>query len=233
MLITHKLSIGLAAAAAFCAAPAVAAPVPIFNNSFELDAPADVTPTGWISDGDQTPFINDASAKPFSGADGNNIAGSFGGTGFLYQDTGVAFEPNTTYTMDVLTAHFSGQTNAYIEWGLASSANLPVDIGTPGFADAQGVWTGSGNPDADDLFDTLRSGAELSTIGSGALGDDYVYTTGDVAPAGNIVVWVENTNGNTMIIDLVTLNATSSVPEPAALSLLGVGGLALLRRRRA
>ncbi|HMP07370.1 MAG TPA: PEP-CTERM sorting domain-containing protein [Lacipirellulaceae bacterium] len=44
--------------------------------------------------------------------------------------------------------------------------------------------------------------------------------------------FIGNTAVQTMYVDNILISNTSAIPEPASLSLLGLGGLALLRRRR-
>lgn len=218
--------------------PSVAASINVMNHSFEepdASGPGFVVgvPTGWTSSsgGTSGEFVELISSVGFSGGDAAQYAGAdSAGNDDLYQDLGVSFQPNTTYTVDVATAHRSGFNHDRLEWGLYSSAAIGTALGTPGFADIQGVWTGSGNPDADDNFDALRDGATLAAIGTGALGAAYSFTTGSVAPAGNVVVYVRQIGtGARVNYDDVRVDATP-IPEPSTIALvLSIGLFSGLR----
>jgi hypothetical protein len=97
--------------------------------------------------------------------------------------------------------------------------------------DLQGVWTGSGNPDGDDMFNLLRDASVLQTIGTGALGGVYSHTTGGSVPTGNVVVFIRNATGSRINFDNVRLDATA-IPEPATVFLLAGCGVMLIGRMR-
>jgi hypothetical protein len=183
-------------------------------------------------------FVETSASVGFSGGDAVQYAGLADDSspgGYIYQDLGVSFAPLTKYTIDIASAHRSGFNHATLQFGLFSSDAIGTDVGTAGFADIQGVWTGSGNPDADDQFNQLRDASVLQTIGSGALGHVYEYTTGLVPPTGNIVVFIRHqNNGGRINVDNVRLDATL-IPEPSGMLLLASCGLIVVaagRRRR-
>jgi hypothetical protein len=177
-------------------------------------------------------FVESSASVGFTGGDGAQYAGLDTSGDYIYQDLGVAFAANTTYTIDLAGAHRAGFSHGTVEFGLFSSDLLGTDLGAPGAMDLQGVWTGSGNPDGDDMFNVLRDASALQTLGSGALGHVYSYTTGGSAPTGNLVVFIRNATGNRINFDNVRLDATA-VPEPASVLLLAGCGAILIARKRA
>ncbi len=206
---------------------AAAVSIPVANYSFEDPTipapPADQyivgLPTSWSDLGSDGPFVETNAALGFSGGDAAQYAGMNGGT--IYQDLGVAFAPNTIYSVEVATAHRSSFTNGTLEFGLFSSSSLGTDLGTPGFADIQGVWPGSGNPDGDEMYNQFRDSAVLATIGSGALGQPYSFTTGAVAPSGNAVVFLRQAGGSRVNFDNVRVTAVP-VPEPGCIAFVAI-----------
>lgn len=221
---------GAIALALLGAIAAQAASIPVVNYSFEEPTipgdPAyiDGLPTDWSSLDADGPFVELLSALGFTGGDGAQYAGLNGGG--IYQDLGVAFAPNTRYSVDVATAHRGNFTNGYFEFGLFSSAAIGTDVGAPGFADIQGVWPGSGNPDGDEVYNTMRDASVLATIGSGALGQPYSFTTGSVVPSGNLVVFLRQAGGFRVNFDNVRVTAVP-VPEPGCL-VIACGALLVL-----
>jgi hypothetical protein len=237
----QKWGLGILATGLLLALPAeraVAAPVAVTNSSFESPDAAGAwwngVPDGWTgSPGleDSKVFVESIAAVGFSGGDGVQYAGLDNIDTYIYQDLGIAFAPNTKYTIDLAGAHRSGRTHGTVEFGLFSSDAIGTDVGTPGFMDLQGVWSGSGNPDGDDVFNQLRDASAVHAIGSGALGDAYSYTTGSSAPTGNVVLFIRDATGNRINFDNVRLDATA-VPEPASVLLLaGCAMLAAGRKR--
>jgi hypothetical protein len=216
----------------------VAASVPISNHSFEspdvMGSWQDGVPTGWTAGGGLTGrWLENNAAVGFTGGDGVQHAALDTNGGFIYQDLGIAFAANTKYTIDLATAHRDGFAHGLLEWGLFSSDAIGTDIGTPGFADIQGVWNGSGNPSGDNVWNTLRDASLLSTIGTGSLGKVYTHTTGAVAPTGNLVVFIRDVNGGRETFDNIRLDAMA-IPEPAAMTLaaLALGALLAFGRRK-
>jgi hypothetical protein len=217
---------------------AQAAPVPIVNHSFESPNVnggwQDGVPDGWTAGGGLTGrWVENNSAIGFSGGDGVQHAALDTNGGYIYQNLGVAFAANTKYTIDLATAHRDGFTHGILEFGLFSSDAVGTDVGTPGFADIQGVWNGSGNPSGDNVWNTLRDASLLNTIGTGSLGKVYIHTTGAVAPTGNVVVFIRDVSGGRETFDNIRLDATP-IPEPASVVLaLGViGAVSAIGRRR-
>ncbi len=217
-------------------ASAVAASIPVFNHSFEDPdvggSFAAGVPTGWTDASSGNPFIENSAAVGFTGGEGLQYFGFEGGE--VHQDLGVAFAPNTTYTVDVASAHRETFTHSTLEFGLYDSNAIGVDLATPGFADIQGVWDGSGNPDGDNLWNTLRDASVLAAIGSGALGDVYTFTTGPVVPSGNVAVFLRvlGDSGNRVNVDNVRVTA-NALPEPSGAMIAVAASLVttLLNRR--
>ncbi|MGD9636524.1 MAG: PEP-CTERM sorting domain-containing protein [Pirellulales bacterium] len=217
------------------AGTAAAVSVPITNHSFEspdvMGAWQDGLPNDWLAGGGlSNRWVENNASVGFSGGDGVQHVGLDTNGGYIYQDLGVAFAANTKYTIDLASAHRDGHMHGIVEFGLFSSDALGTDIGAPGFMDIQGVWNGA-NPDGDNMWNTFRDASLLHTIGTGSLGKVYSYTTGAVAPAGNLVVFIRDVSGGRETVDNIRLDATA-VPEPASMmfaavaigSLLAVGG---------
>ena len=213
-----------------------AVPVAIVNPSFEspdaMGGFQNVLPDNWLAGGGLTAqWVESNAAVGFSGGDGVQHAGLDTDGGYIYQDLGATFAANTKYTIDLASAHRSGFNHGIVEYGLFSSNAIGTDIGTAGSMDIQGVWTGSGNPSGDDQFNQLRDASVLSTIGTGSLGNVYTYTTGAVAPTGNMVVFIRDASGGRQTFDNIRLDATP-IPEPTGVvlvmaaigSVLGFGG---------
>lgn len=217
---------------------AKAAPVPIANHSFEspdvMGGWQDVLPDNWLGGGGLAGrWVENNASVGFSGGDGVQHAGIDTDGGYIYQDLGVAFAANTKYTIDLASAHRAGFNHGIVEFGLFSSDAIGTDVGTPGFMDIQGVWSGSGNPSGDDQFNQLRDASLLSTIGTGSLGNVYTYTTGGVAPSGNVVVFIRDASGGRQTFDNIRLDATP-IPEPAGIVLMmaACGSLLAVGARR-
>jgi hypothetical protein len=231
----------LAAALSFliCVHDVQAVSISIQNYSFEsptVPGSYSVTvPTSWSASAGLTDtFVEDSAAVGFSGGDAAQYAGMDTGGGYIYQDLGVPFTPFTTYTIDMASAHRAGFSHGAVEFGLFSSSAVGTNVGTPGFMDIQGVWPGSGNPDGDAQYNVLRDASVLHTIGSGSLGNIYSFTTGTLAPAGNLVAYIRDANGGRINVDNIRLDA-SPVPEPATVLLMtsfGATLVATVRRRR-
>jgi hypothetical protein len=224
-----------------------AVPITIQNYSFEQPTtpPGQTWFDGPITNWTPSPaglhtYVETNASVGFSGGDAVQYAGIADNAspgGYIYQDLGVPFAPLTTYKIDIASAHRSGYGHATANFGLFSSNAIGTDIGTPGFADIQGVWTGSGNPDADNQFNQLRDASVLQTIdingdGVGSLGHVYSFTTGAVAPTGNLVAFIRHqNNGGRINVDNIRLDATA-VPEPASMVLLASCVVALVAVRR-
>jgi len=148
--------------------------------------------------------------------------------GTIYQDLGVAFAPNTRYSVDISLGHRPGYDDSRATFGLASSSTAITDNGpattlaTAGFFYADLMEAG--------VFDWA------SAVGSPIAGV-FSFTTGATAPSGNIVVYV-NAQSEVGRINLggvsVSANAVPEIDPAGMGSVLALvsGALALLERRR-
>lgn len=210
---------------------AKAASISVTNASFESNVLAtnwaDGIPDGWNSQGgvagtpnpltvdagNNSYFLELSSAIGSTGGDGLNYLGIRTG-GYVFQDLGVAFQPNTTYTVDILASR-RGAANTIGWFGVAdSTATL---LGTPGAIDTS-------------QFTTANQFLAASSL-TGLQGSVGTYTTGDVVPAGNVILAIGATTGN-VVFDLVSVDATA-IPEPSSLAYFAlVLGVGFFRRRR-
>lgn len=212
-----------------------AASISINDPSFESNSGGDMNPGGW----------NNGLDPDWTGKDGQNAGGAFEeyingfvavgtdhvgmGTGYyIWQDTGVAITPNTTYTLTVAAgnrnASFSSPGNAST-YGLLAGATT---LGAQGYANTAEVLA--------DTNLTLASGSvDASTFNESSFGDGapLVFTTGANVPSENLVVLLgDNSAGGRSHFDNIRLEAVAAVPEPSSLLLGALAGVFLLRRRR-
>ncbi|MDB2429151.1 hypothetical protein OAG69_00675 [bacterium] len=200
--------------AIFAPGLASGAAIPVNNASFEDNvlggnAWADAIPNGWFSEGNVagTPgapttdpnfnntFLELSSAIGASGGDGPNNLGIRTG-GLIYQDLGVLFQPNTTYTVDIM-ANRRGAAN---------------NVGYFGLADITGATMGTAGAFNSSEVTTSNQFFAVSSLDPAA-GNVATFTTGANVPAGNVILAVGATTGN-VVFDLVSVDATSNIPDP-------------------
>ncbi len=227
---------------AFCAViclPSIAggAAITVNNASFDdnvlsdftANTWADAVPNGWNSQGGGagTPgpaaptvdgannnyFLELSSAILANGGDGLNNLGLRTG-GYIYQDLGILFQPNTTYTVDIMVNR-RGAANTVGWFGIADdTASL---LGTAGATDSSQIGT------SDQFF-------AVSSLDPAA-GNVATFTTGAVVPGGNVYLAIGATTGN-VVYDLVSVDASPAIPEPSSMALVLLAGLGIFRRRR-
>ena len=195
----------------------IAAPVPITNPSFESPdlSPggwSDVTPTGWIdTQGDTNHnFVEEIAGFAAEGAqhlgfESIPFQGSFS---LMYQDLPAAWAANTIYTLTVGIGNRANFGGGFPRISLGSSTSLD-----PGLFEATEAFDGNAVP--------------LNTFADRQL----QFTTGSVAPGGNVRIVLSNDPGGRVHFDNVRLDATP-VPEPSTLAIAGLAGAAMLLRRR-
>ena len=204
--------------AIFAPGLASGAAIPVKNASFEDNALggsawANAVPNSWNSQGgvSGTPgpgaptvdgannlyFLEKHSAIGVSGGDGLNNLGLRTG-GYIYQDLGVLFQPNTTYTVDIMVNR-RGAANNVGYFGIADST--VTLLGTPGATNSSQIGT------SNQFF-------AVSSLDPAA-GNVATYTTGATVPAGNVILAVGATTGN-VVYDLVSVDATPIEPDGSA-----------------
>jgi hypothetical protein len=234
----HKpFKIGLALVAYyFTAASSNAATVSIGNHSFE-----DATNTSWqLSSNGSTPTNpvrsnTSTSGKHDTPPDGTDWAHhSNGGSNHdIYQVLGATLAANTTYTLTVDVGDRSDHSpgTPLLRLGTVSD----TDDGTTGDLIANDFY-GESLLTGMIVANTTPFNNETGDPGNTTDGWETwitTFTTG-ASPTGlgdALRVELENTGGVQAVFDNVRLDA-SAVPEPSTTALIGLGGLALILRRR-
>ncbi|MEX2307501.1 MAG: hypothetical protein WD738_07915 [Pirellulales bacterium] len=209
-----------------CTGRVDAVSIPIDNHSFEsptVPGPPgntwfDGIPTDWSGSSSSVyTWVEDSASLTFSGGDGPQHGGIGEDFGYIYQDLGVPFEANMTYRVDIAGAHRTGTGHAKLEFGVFSSNAVGTTLGNAGFIDVQGIWTGSGNPDADDQFNQLRDASFLNALDNngdtiGSLGRMSRFDAGDTPPSGNVVVFIRHDGtGDRIQYDNIRLDKSPSL----------------------
>lgn len=192
---------------------AQAASVAVGNHSFEDPVLAaggwsDATPPSWnesVLNGANsfTEYINGFAAE------GTQHQGTQGAES-LWQVLGVAWAPNTNYTLTVASGNRAGFTTA----GGITQISLE--------SSNESVGASLASAQVDPATHSV----------AGAFADfSLLYSTGAVAPTGTIRIVLTNAGAGRSHFDNVRLDA-SPIPEPSVLGLAGLSALALGRRRR-
>jgi hypothetical protein len=167
----------------------LAAPIDLTDPSFELNSGGDMTAGGWNNDlfpdweGLNGPNSGEAFEEYIGGffSDGTDHVGMATGY-YIWQDTGVSFEPNTTYQLTVgvgnRNAGFSPAGNVSVYAILNSAENLGLNL----FSTADVLL----DP-AVIAYETFDANID-APIGTFVDAAPLQFTTTDAVPAGTIVV---------------------------------------------
>ncbi|WP_265594991.1 hypothetical protein [Haloferula sp. BvORR071] len=188
--------------------------VAVANHGFELPTTATYiqgVPDSWTKAnapdlGDT--FVENIASVGMTGGEGTQFIGIEQIDGYIYQDTGVAFAPNTTYLVDIAGGYRNGYATGIVEFGLFSSAAIGTELHTvPGKMNLNNTLPASGSPDADNAINKIRDASAISSVGFGGLAQAYALVTGATPPAGNIAVYVRHKTGGRVIVDNVRIIA--------------------------
>lgn len=160
---------------------------------------------------------------PAFSAEGTDHVGMATGY-YIWQDTGVALQPNTTYTLTIAAGRRGGQTggvNSSTYAILAGIAGLGTLADTAAvIADTVTLASGS--------FDAAGIATDLTFVDA----PDLVFTTGAVVPSENVVVLLgDNSPVGRSHFDNIRLDATA-IPEVSTSLFGALAALFLFRRRR-
>lgn len=200
---------------------AQAATISVTNGDFELGSNPDAT--GWVR--------TDGAATNSSPSTYVEVVGGFG-TGrnaHLKSDGGNSIAQTitlsdegavdaTTFTNFTISLDYGQRQNA-------SDSNIRISL-----------WNTTTDTELDGFDQVITGATETWTAGSYNLSyDNTAQTTGDVLEfrVTNIDADLgSNAWSNTASIDNVSITASAAVPEPSSTALLGLGGIALILRRR-
>jgi hypothetical protein len=220
----------LAAGLMGTAQAANAAPITITNNSFEANTVtsagsyrnANATISNWTKFGTGSHLLSSSSSTLIHPLDGVNLVELQGASPMVadmgfYQDLSTTFAADTTYTFSMTMGGFTGQTNNNFGgiWLETSSGTI---LASATLVDPEYGHQGTAQYATISLTYTTPSTA-------GPIGDTIRVAFAKLAGAATL---------NVVAFDDAKLDAvaaTTSVPEPASLTLLGIGGLCLLKRR--
>ena len=175
-------------------------------------------------------------------------AAAVGVTASVDKDTiGIGETGTFTIYAQLLTGH-TGAGNGIFGWDVDLRIADPtiIELLPATFALPPGVWTSSamtsspGTPTAwglDAIYDTGEDADDLGLAGQVELfsvqylgladGSTTLSVEPDTTSGADFVTWLGETGG-----DYSNASVGITVPEPATLGLLGLGGLLLIRRRR-
>lgn len=209
------------------------ASITVNDHSFETNAgipdPAtwsnDISPDWQGRDGQNDGDAFEERIAGFSSEGLNHVGMNVGY--YVWQDTGVALQPNTTYTLSISAGYRAGQTAAVnsTAYGLIAGGN---NLGAATLADTAAVLA-----DAETIASAQWDAAANITATGFGEAPDLTYTTGAVVPGGNLVIFLgDNSASGRSHFDNIRLDASPAVPEPSTSLLAGLAGLALVMRRR-
>jgi hypothetical protein len=212
----------------FTVSAAQAATVNIVNPGFESDAGlvngattwSDNTPTGWLDPDNPGTNPNSNFIENIGGFASEGIVHlgfDANENGIIYQDLSTSWAPNTKYTLKIGVGN---RTNTGAGTGLFGLTSTNDGVVTSNFSFAGAAFS-----------QTVNTGTIAVTPGTFA-DMTLTFTTGAVAPSGNIRLFVKEVDTATRIhVDNFRLDATA-VPEPSALAILTLASGLLIRRRR-
>ena len=209
-----------------------AAALSIVNPGFESDAGVVSGGTSWSNNAqtgwsdpqgnDNTNFIENIGGFSSNGIvhvgfDANEF-------GMIYQDLSTAWAANTKYTLTVGVGNRNGTGAGTGRFGFGKS----TDVLSPGVAGDNGPYV----LQTPSLYFSDLDTATVATAGGSFADATFTFSTGAVAPSGNIRISAQWKAGPRLHVDNFRLDG-SPIPEPTSLATLGLALGLLSRRRRA
>ena len=226
-ILTHLCLVGVTALLSHGAAITVADP------SFEINSGGDLASGGWSNDlspdWQERDGVNGGSTFeefiPSFVATGTDHVGIAAGS-YIWQDTGVALQPNTTYTLTIATGNRANQS---LSGNLTTYSILAggMNLGVANYATAADVIADNTVTLATATYDAFTN----VPVGTFADAPPLVFSTGDAVPSENVVIFLGAGGAGRSHFDNVRLDA-SPIPEVSSSLLSALAGLMLLRRRR-
>ena len=205
------------AAALFAASSAVAAPIALTNADMETNSGGQFSSLdNWSPNGAWG--LHSGFANPgYDASMGANFGFYAAATEYVLQETGITIAADTLYSVNLGAVTGGGNDMGTVAYVLAY-ANPGADL-------SDGITVGEFTVFASStqvVGDAWVAGTGVTSTASGpAIGQELIVGLGSGAEGGNDDIWFDNFSAD-----------ASPVPEPGSLALIGLGGLALLRRRR-
>lgn len=186
----------------------------LYSQDFQGIAIGTTNPDGW--NGATRAFSGTSTTSVEDGAEDRALIATGVGNYTTRKELTIAIEPNTTYTLSLKGGVYASSA------GRSGTFRYSLGTGTVG------SYTQLSTESVATLNQTVQN-EYFFGAGNNASLPDLVYTSGATVSGANLVIHVRAEGDDYQGVDNIVLTA---VPEPSSAALLGLGGLALILRRR-